>query len=263
MTSGGRRPSIVLIAVASVAVLFFAVPLAGLARRAAWGSLADDLTSSEAMEAMRLSLVCSTSAAALSIAFGLPLAWLLARVEFPGRSLVRGLVLLPLVLPPVVGGVALLSAFSRRGLVGSHLYDWFGLQLTFSTTGTILAETFVALPFFVVTVEAGLRSMDRRYEEAASSLGARPFTVFRRVTLPLILPTVVAGTVLSWARALGEFGATITFAGNIAGRTQTLPLAVYLELESRPDVAVALSLVLLAVSLVVIVGLRERWLGAS
>lgn len=263
MTAGGRRPSILLITVASVAVLFFAIPLVGLARRAAWGSLVSDLTSSTSMEAMKLSLVCSTSAALLSVVFGLPLAWTLARIDFPGRPLVRGLVLLPLVLPPVVGGVALLSAFSRRGLVGSHLYDWLGLQLTFSIVGTILAETFVALPFFVVTVEAGLRSMDRRFEEAASSLGARPFTVFRRVTLPLILPTVVAGTVLSWARALGEFGATITFAGNIAGRTQTLPLAVYLELEARPDVAVALSLVLLAVSLVVIVGLRERWLGTS
>lgn len=175
----------------------------------------------------------------------------------------RGLVLLPLVLPPVVGGVALLTAFSRRGLLGEHLYDWFGVQLTFSTAGVVLAETFVALPFFVITVEAGLRSMDRRYEEAATTLGARPFTVFHRVTLPMVAPSVIAGAVLSWARALGEFGATITFAGNIVGRTQTLPLAVYQELVTDPDVAVELSLVLLAVSLTVIVSMRDRWLGAS
>ena len=193
----------------------------------------------------------------------MPLAWVLARVRFPGRALVRGLVLLPLVLPPVVGGVALLTAFSRRGLLGEHLYDWFGVQLTFSTAGVVLAEAFVALPFFVITVEAGLRSMDRRYEEAATTLGARPFTVFRRVTLPMVAPSMIAGAVLSWARALGEFGATITFAGNIVGRTQTLPLAVYQELVTDPDVAVALSLVLLAVSLTVIVSMRDRWLGAS
>jgi molybdate transport system permease protein len=260
-TVARRRPPLVVVAAASMAVLFFALPLVGLVRRASWGTLVDDLSSRESLEALRLSLVCSLSATALSVLFGLPLAWVLARVAFPGRAIVRGLVLLPLVLPPVVGGVALLSAFSRRGIVGEQLYDLFGIQLTFSTAGAILAETFVALPFFVITVEAGLRSMDRRYEDAAMTLGARPFTVFRRVTFPLIAPTVVAGAVLSWARALGEFGATITFAGNIIGRTQTLPLAVYLQLESRPDVAIALSLVLLVVSLSVIVALRDRWLG--
>ena len=248
---------------ASAAVLFFALPLVGLLRRAAWSTLFEDLSSSDSLSALRLSLICSLSATALSVLFGLPLAWVLARIEFPGRSLARGLVLLPLVLPPVVGGVALLAAFSRRGLVGEYLYDWFGIQLTFSTAGAVLAETFVALPFFVITVEAGLRSMDRRYEDVAASLGARPWTVFRRVTLPLIGPSVIAGAVLSWARALGEFGATITFAGNIIGRTQTLPLAVYQQLEADPDAAIALSLVLLAVSLVVIVSLRDRWLTRS
>lgn len=263
MTERRRRPPVVVVAAASVAVLFFALPLLGLVRRASWSTLLDDLGSRESLEALRLSLICSLSATALSILFGLPLAWVLARVRFPGRALVRGLVLLPLVLPPVVGGVALLTAFSRRGIVGEQLYEWFGIQLTFTTAGAILAETFVALPFFVITVEAGLRSMDRRYEDAATTLGARPFTVFRRVTFPLIAPTVVAGAVLAWARALGEFGATITFAGNIIGRTQTLPLAVYLQLESRPDVAIALSLVLLVVSLSVIVALRDRWMGEA
>jgi molybdate transport system permease protein len=263
VTTVRRRPPLPVVIAAGVAVAFFVLPLVGLVRRASWSTLVDDLSSPDSRSALRLSLVCSLSATALSVLFGMPLAWVLARVPFPGRALVRGLVLLPLVLPPVVGGVALLSAFSRRGIVGEYLYDWFGIQLTFTTAGAILAETFVALPFFVITVEAGLRSMDRRYEDVAATLGARRRVVFQRVTLPLIGPAVVAGAVLSWARALGEFGATITFAGNIVGRTQTLPLAVYLQLESRPDAAVALSLVLLVVSLTVIVSLRDRWLGGS
>ena len=253
----------VVVVMAAIAVGFFAVPLVGLVRQASWSTFGHDLGSDEAMTALRLSLVCSLSATALAAVFGLPLAWVLARLRFPGRALVRALVLLPLVLPPVVGGVALLAAFSRRGLVGEYLYSWFGVQLTFSTAGAILAETFVALPFFVITVEAALRTTDQRYEEVAATLGAGRWTVFRRVTLPLIAPSVVAGAVLAWARALGEFGATITFAGNIAGRTQTLPLAVYQALEGNQDVALALSLVLVFVSLVVIVSLRDRWLERS
>jgi molybdate transport system permease protein len=167
-----------------------------------------------------------------------------------------------MVLPPVVGGVALLLAFGRDGLLGRFLYDWFGIQLTFSTAGAVLAETFVAMPFLIITVEAALRSMDGRYEEAAANLGAGRWTTFRRVTLPIISPSLVAGTALTWARALGEFGATITFAGDIQGRTQTLPLAVYLALQDDEHVAIALSLALLAVSVVVLVSLRGRWLGA-
>ncbi|MGZ4693540.1 MAG: ABC transporter permease [Acidimicrobiales bacterium] len=265
MTPGRRRPPILVVVVALVAVAFFALPLVGLLQKASWSTLGDDLTTAVARDALRLSLVCSLSATALSVLFGLPLAWVLARVQFPGKPLVRGLVLLPLVLPPVVGGVALLAAFSNRGLVNNWLDALFGVrvQLTFTTAGAILAETFVALPFFVITVEAALRSMDRRYEDVAATLGAGRWTAFRRVTLPMILPSVVAGAVLAWARALGEFGATITFAGNIVGRTQTLPLAVYLQLESNPDVAIALSLVLLFVSLLLIVSLRDRWLQRS
>ena len=250
-------------AVAVVTVAFFALPLLGLLQRASWSTFVDDLTAPEALTALRLSLVCSLGATVLSVAMGLPLAWCLARLPFPGKSFIRALVLLPLVLPPVVGGVALLAAFSRRGIVGAHLYDWFGIQLTFSTAGAILAETFVALPFFVITVEAALRSMDTRYEDVAATLGARRWATFRRVTLPLIAPSVVAGAVLAWARALGEFGATITFAGNIEGRTQTLPLAVYLLLESHAETAIALSLVLLTLSLAVIVLLRDRWLDRA
>jgi molybdate transport system permease protein len=255
-----RRPPAVVVVAGCVALAFFAIPLVGILERANWANLWADLTTAEARDALRLSLICSVSAAGLSIVFGTPLAWLLARTEVPGRPALRALVLLPMVLPPVVGGVALLSAFSLRSPVGGWLHDVFGLQLTFSTAGAVMAATFVAMPFYIITVEAALRTMDQRYEDAAASLGANRFTVFRRVTLPLIAPSVVAGAVLAWARALGEFGATITFAGNIAGRTRTLPLAVYLELESNRDAAIALSLVLVVVSLVVLASLRDRWL---
>jgi molybdate transport system permease protein len=244
----------------ATAIAFFAIPLVGLLQRADWADLWADLTTDEALDALRLSLVCSLCAAALAILFGTPLAWLLARTMMPGRSAVRALVLLPMVLPPVVGGVALLSAFSLRSPIGGWLEDVLGIQLTFSTAGAVMAETFVAMPFYVITVEGALRTMDQRYEDAAASLGAGRLTVFRRVTLPLVAPSVVAGAVLAWARALGEFGATITFAGNIAGRTRTLPLAVYLALESDQQAAIALSLVLLVVSLVGLVALRDRWL---
>jgi len=251
---------VLVVAAAVTAIAFFTVPLVGILERADLGTLWNDLTTDQSLDALRLSLVCSLSAAALSMLFGTPLAWVLARTHVPFRPLLRGLVLLPMVLPPVVGGVALLAAFSLRSPVGGWLHDALGIQLTFSTGGVIMAETFVAMPFFVITVEGALRGMDQRLEDAAASLGAGRFTVFRRVTLPLIAPSVAAGAVLAWARALGEFGATITFAGNIAGRTQTLPLAVYLQLETDRDAAIALSLVLLGVSFVVLVSLRERWL---
>ena len=246
-----------------VTIAFLALPIVGLLVRASWSTVWSDLSTPEARDALKLSLICSLWATLLAVVFGLPLAWVLARTRLPGRNLVRALVILPMVLPPVVGGVALLLAFGRRGLVGSDLYDWFGLQLTFSTAGAVLAETFVSMPFLVITVEAALRGMDQRYEEAAATLGASRATVFRRVTLPMIAPAVIAGAALTWARALGEFGATITFAGSIQGRTETLPLAVYLELEGRPDVAVALSLAMLAISVVVLVSLRGRWLGTA
>ena len=264
MTRRGRGVPLVAVLLAAVAVAFFVLPLVGLLQRAPWGELWDDLSQPAAREAMQLSLICSLWATALSIVFGVPLAYVLARQEFFGRSFVRALVVLPMVLPPVVGGVALLYAFSvNNGLLGGWLYDTFGLQLTFSTAGAVVAETFVAMPFLVITVEAGLRSMDRRYEDAAASLGANRWTVFRRVTVPLIWPSLFAGAALAWARALGEFGATITFAGNIQGRTQTMPLAVYLFLETQQGTAIILSLVLLAVSVIVLVLLRDRWFGAA
>jgi molybdate transport system permease protein len=256
-----RRPPPVVIAVAAVAAALFALPLAGLLWRAPWTGLWQHLTTPEAVAALRVSMVTSVTAAAVSVLLGLPLAWLLARAEFPLKALVRAVVILPLVLPPVVGGIALLFALGRRGLVGQYLERWFGIGLPFTTAGAVIAATFVAMPFFVLALEAGFRGVDHRLEEAARTLRAGRWTVFRRVTLPLLGPSLAAGVVLAWARALGEFGATITFAGNFPGRTQTLPLAAYLALESDPGEAIALSLVLLVVSGAVLVGLRGRWLG--
>ena len=202
---------------AAVAVAFLTLPLVALLVRAPWGSLPGDLTAPGVLAALRLSLICSVGALGLSLLFGVPLAWLLARVPFRGRNLVRALVLLPMVLPPVVGGVALLLAFGRNGIAGQWLDSLFGVTLPFTTLGAMLAETFVAMPFLVITVEAGIRAMDRRYEDAAATLGAGRWRTFRLVTLPLIAPALAAGGALCWARALGEFGATITFAGNLPG----------------------------------------------
>ena len=244
---------------AALAVGFLAVPLIGLLGRTPWGSIGAELTTPRVAQALRLSLVCSVGAVGVSLLLGVPLAFLLARVEFPGRNLVRALTTLSMVLPPVVGGVALLLAFGRRGLVGRWLDEAFGITLPFTTTGAILAEAFVAMPFLVISTEAGLRAMDRRYEDAAATLGAGRWTILRRVTLPLIAPSLGAGVALCWARALGEFGATITFAGNLPGVTQTMPLAVYIALETDLQAAIALSLVLLVVSLAVLVALRDRW----
>jgi molybdate transport system permease protein len=255
-----RRVPLLAGVLGAAALAFFALPIVGLIWRAPWSEVWDQLSDPVTREALRVSLICSIGATMLSIVFGVPLAWLLARAEFPGRRVARACVLLPMILPPVVGGVALFLAFGRRGIVGQRLDEWFGLQLPFTTLGAVIAETFVAMPFLVITVEAGLRGMDRRYEDAASTLGAGRWTTFRRVTLPLIAPSLAAGAVLAWARALGEFGATITFAGNFQGKTQTMPLAIFLAFESRPEAAILLSLVLVVVSLVVLASLRDRWL---
>jgi len=244
---------------ALVAIAFLLLPLLGLVARAPWSGLGRILRSQQVLDALRLSLFTSTTATVISLVLGVPLAWVLARSRATGITLLRALVTLPLVFPPVVAGVALLMAFGRRGVLGSLLDQWFGVTLPFTTAAVVMAETFVAMPFLVVTVEAAFRSSDRGLEEAASTLGASRLTTLRRVTLPLVAPAVAAGAVLCWARALGEFGATITFAGNFPGRTQTMPLAVYLAMESDPDAAIALSLVLLVVSVGVLVGLRSSW----
>jgi molybdate transport system permease protein len=248
---------------ALVGALFLLVPLVGLLIRAPWRDLPSILADSQVLDALRLSLVCASAATAASVVFGVPLAWVLARSTVRGITLLRALVTLPLVLPPVVGGVALLLAFGRQGILGRLLDQATGITLPFTTAGVIVAETFVAMPFLIITVEGAFRASDRGYEEAAATLGASRLSVFRTVTIPLVAPSLLAGAVLCWARALGEFGATITFAGNFPGRTQTMPLAVYVALETNPDAAVALSLVLLVVSIAVLAGLRDRWLSTG
>ncbi len=249
--------------IAGAAIAFFALPFVGLLWRMPWVDVWEVLTDSTVRTALRLSIVTSLWATSLSLIFGVPLAWLLARVDFPGRSFVRALCTLSMVLPPVVGGVALFFSLGRRGVFGQYLDQWFGIRLPFTTAGVVVAQTFVSMPFLVLTVEAALRQLDRRFEDAARTLGASRGYVFRRITLPSIKPALIAGAVLAWARALGEFGATITFAGNFPGTTQTMPLATYLALESNPQEALVLSLVLISVSFAVLVGLRERWLDSS
>ena len=262
---GGRRAGLPLpvLALAIVAVAFFALPLIGLLWRAPWSNAWHYLSQDNALTALRLSMVCSLWATGVSVLFGVPLAWLLARVEFPGRAIVRALCTLSMVLPPVVGGVALFFALGRRGIVGQYLDRWFGLTLPFTTAGVVVAQTFVAMPFLVITVEAALRQLDPRFEDASRTLGASRWYTFRRVTMPAIRPALAAGAVLAWARALGEFGATITFAGNFPGTTQTMPLAVYLSLETNPEEAIVLALLLIAISFAVLVGLRDRWFGRT
>ena len=243
------------------ASLLFVLPLLGIVLRIPWDTLLEQATSPAVLTALWISLTTSLAATALCLLFGVPLAWVLVRASFPGRELLRALTTLPVVLPPIVGGVALLLVFGREGFLGGPLYAWTGIQLPFSMAGTILAQTFVAMPFLVLSVSGALQSMDGRLEEAARTLSASRWTVFWRITLPALRPSLVAGAVLCWARALGEFGATITFAGNFPGRTQTLPLAVYGALETDLDAAITLSVVMLVVSLSVLIGLRRYWFG--
>ncbi|MFJ6410665.1 ABC transporter permease [Streptomyces hydrogenans] len=259
--TSGARPPLALALPALAAVAFLALPLFGILVRTEWGELADHLRSPGTVQALKLSLVVSFWALGLSLLLGVPLAWLLARVPFPGKAFVRSLVLLPMVLPPTVGGVALLLAFGRRGVLGPWLESTFGITLPFHTSGAVLAATFVAMPFLVISLEGALGGLRPRYEETAASLGASPVRVFFTVTLPMVAPGVLAGAALTWARALGEFGATITFAGNLPGTTQTLPLQVYLLLQDEPEAATSVSLLLLAIAMGVLIALRGRWTG--
>lgn len=262
-SGGGVAPPRLAPALGLVGLGLLLLPPAALAVRAPWTQVGPLLAQPAVGSALRLSLIASVAAVALSVLLGVPLALLLARYEFPGKAVLRALVAVPMVLPPVVGGVGLLLALGRRGLVGQPLAQLTGVTIPFSTAAVVLAATFVAMPFLVVTLESGLRLLDRRVEDAAATLGAGRWMIFARVTLPRVVPSLSAGVALCWARALGEFGATITFAGNMAGRTQTMPLAVYVELERNPQAAYLLSLILLAVSVVVLVALRGRLLEPS
>ncbi|KRE67514.1 molybdenum ABC transporter permease [Arthrobacter sp. Soil736] len=238
-------------AVAALGGLLVLLPVAAMAARVNWPQFIPLITSESSLTALGLSLRTSAASTALCIILGVPLALVLARASFPGQRLLRSFVLLPLVLPPVVGGIALLYTFGRQGLLGRNL-ELLGIQVAFSTTAVVLAQTFVALPFLVVSLEGALRTAGGRYEAVAATLGARPGTVLRRVTVPLVLPGLASGAVLSFARGLGEFGATLTFAGSLQGVTRTLPLEIYLQRETDADAAVALSLVLVAVAVTVV-----------
>ncbi|HET6918304.1 MAG TPA: ABC transporter permease [Jiangellaceae bacterium] len=244
--------------VAGLALLL--LPLVGLAARVPWSRLWQILSSPDVLNALRLSLTTAAITTVVCLACGVPIAWLLARSELAGRSLVRGLVTVPLVLPPVIGGVALLVTFGRRGLLGEWLYETFGISLPFTTAAVVMAQSFVAMPFLVVAVEGALRTADRRFEDVAATLGASEWTTFRRVTLPAVAPGVFAGAVLCWARALGEFGATVTFAGSYPGTTRTMPVAAYAAINSGDvETAIVLSLLMITVSVAVLVSLRDRW----
>jgi molybdate transport system permease protein len=253
------RPPLVLVLPATVAVALLVLPLVALVLSTPWDTFVSHVRSEPVREALWLTGLTSALAVAGCLVLGTPLAWLLARVDFPGRALLRALVALPLVLPPVVAGVALIAALGRSGVVGAHL----PFTIPYTTAGVVVAHTFVALPFYVLAVEGAMRTGGGRLDVVAASLGADRWTSFRRVTLPLAVPGIVAGAALSWARSLGEFGATITFAGNYPGTTQTMPSLVYAELQRDPEVARTLSMVLLAGSLAVLVLLRDRWLVRS
>ena len=256
----GRPPAILLVP-AALATALLVVPLVAMVAAVDWAGLGGELRSEPLREALRLSLVTSTAAMLICVVLGLPLAWLLARVDFGGRGMLRALVTVPLVLPPVVAGVALRTAFGRTGVIGEPLLALTGFSFPFTVWGVVLAHTFVSMPFVVIAIEGALRSADKEYDAAAATLGASRWTAFRRVTVPLAMPGILAGMVLGWARSLGEFGATITFNGNYPGTTQTMPTLIYVTRQADQEAALALSLVMLAVSIGVLLLLRDRWLG--
>ena len=241
---------------ATLGAAFVLLPLVAIVARVDWADFPALVTSPAARDALWLSLRTSSLSTLLCVVLGTPMAMVLARTSFPGQGVLRSLVLLPLVLPPVVGGIALLYTFGRRGLLG-HELEVLGVSVAFSTTAVVMAQTFVAMPFLVVSLEGALRTAGERYDVVAASLGARPTTVFRRVTLPLVLPGLLSGAVLAFARSLGEFGATITFAGSLQGVTRTLPLEIYQLRETDVDAAVALSLLLVVVA-VLVIGLARQ-----
>jgi molybdate transport system permease protein len=249
---------------AGIALAFLVLPLVALIAQVPWGQFAQVVASSGVGQSLGLSLGAGAAATGLSILLGVPLAWVLARsVEWNPvlRRLLRAFVTVPLVLPPVVGGIALVLLLGRTGLIGGFLNAWLGYTIPFTTPAVIISETFVAMPFLVLSVEGALRGADRRFEDAAATLGASRLMIFRRITLPLIAPGVAAGAVLSFARALGEFGATITFAGDFPGVTRTMPIAAYIALQSDPGSAYVIAIILLAVAIAVLFALRDRWVG--
>ncbi|WP_243831937.1 ABC transporter permease [Naumannella halotolerans] len=244
---------------ALLGAVFVILPLVAIVARVNWSEFGSLISSESSRAALWLSLQTSSASMIICVLLGVPLAFALARTSFPGQDLLRSVVLLPLVLPPVVGGIALLYTYGRLGLLGRYL-EAFGLSISFTTTAVVLAQTFVSLPYLVVSLEGTLRTTGERYEQIAMTLGARPSTTLWRVSLPLVLPGLVSAAILAFARSLGEFGATITFAGSLQGVTRTLPLEIYLQRETDPDAAVALSLLLVVIAIAVI-GLVRGWQG--
>jgi molybdate transport system permease protein len=247
---------------AAIGGLFVVLPLVAILFATDWSEFIPLITSESARAALLLSLRTSAASTVVCLVIGIPMALVLARSRLPGLVVLRSVVLLPLVLPPVVGGIALLYTFGRKGLLGES-FEALGIQIAFSTTAVVIAQSFVALPFLVVSLEGALRTAGERYETIAATLGAGPTTVLRRVTIPLVLPGLISGAVLSFARALGEFGATLTFAGSLQGRTRTLPLEIYLQRETDPDAAVALSLLLVVVAGLVVLAARGRAIAGA
>jgi molybdate transport system permease protein len=254
------RPPLLLVVPAALAALFLVVPLVALVLETPWRDLWTLVRTEAVLDALRLTVVTSLATVAVCLVTGTPLAWVLARVPFRGRGLLRAVVVVPLVLPPVVAGVTLIAAFGRGRLVGGPIEDLTGYTIPFTTVAVVLAHSFVAMPFYVLAVEGAFRSSGAGLDTVAATLGAGRWTTFRRVTLPLALPGLVAGCALAWARSLGEFGATITFAGNYPGTTRTMPSLIYTELQRDDEVARTLSLILLVVSLLTLAALRDRWL---
>ncbi len=259
-TAALGRPPTLLVLPAMLAAVFLIVPLVALLLDTPWSTLGHQLGTEAVRQALRLSLVTSLATVVICLVVGTPLAWLLARTTFRGRGLLRALVTVPLVLPPVVAGVALISALGRNGLVGAPLAELTGYRVSYTTVAVVIAHAFVAMPFYVLAVEGALRSAGDGLDTVAATLGAGRWRTFLRITLPLALPGVLAGSVLAWARSLGEFGATITFAGNYPGTTRTMPSLIYTQLQSDIDVARTISLILLLISVVVLAALRDRWL---
>ena len=237
--------------------LFVIVPLVAILLKIDWPHFIPLITSESSRAALLLSLKTATASTVVCVLIGVPMALVLARGRFPGQSVLRALVLLPLVLPPVVGGIALLYTFGRQGLLGQHL-EACGIRIAFSTIAVVLAQSFVSLPFLVVSLEGALRTAGNKYESIAATLGGRPTTVLWTVTLPLVLPGLISGAVLAFARSLGEFGATLTFAGSLQGVTRTLPLEIYLQRETDPEAAIALSLLLIVVAAIIVLASASR-----
>jgi molybdate transport system permease protein len=253
------RPPLALVLPGALAAALLVVPLVTLVLDTPWGSFLDELGTEAVRQALWLTALASAVTVVVCVLLGTPLAWLLARVDFPGRTLLRAAVAVPLVLPPVVAGVALVTALGRNGVLGSLLRDATGYTIPYTTTAVVVAHTFVSMPFYVLSVEGALRASGEQYDVVAATLGADRWTTFRRVTLPLAMPGIMAGAILAWARSLGEFGATITFAGNYPGTTQTMPSLIYQALQSDPEVARTLSMILLVVSVAILGALRNRW----